>query len=66
MEAFTNLFADLQGRIFESLVQGPMFWLGLGNFLENGFDATGWLLVGLVQMVVLLAVIGTRARWRTV
>ena len=66
MEAFTNLFADLQGRLFESLVQGPMFWLGLGNFLENGFDATGWLLVGLVQLVVLLAVIGPLERWRPV
>ena len=41
-----------------------MFMLGMGNLLEDGFAATGWLLVGLLQLVVLVALIGPLQRWR--
>ena len=43
-----------------------MFAIGLGDLLEDAFDATGWLLVGLIQIAVLLAVIGPLQRWRPV
>ena len=43
-----------------------MFALGLGHLLEDGYAATGWLLVGLIQIAVLLAVIGPLQRWRPV
>jgi sterol desaturase/sphingolipid hydroxylase (fatty acid hydroxylase superfamily) len=43
-------------------VQPTMFAIGLGNLLEDGYTATGWLLVGLVQVAVLLAIIGPLQR----
>ena len=41
-----------------------MFSFGFGNFLEDGYTATGWLLVGLIQIAIMLAVIGPLQRLR--
>ena len=62
----TDAFAAAQQWLFETAVQPLMFSLGLGNLLEDGYAATGWLLVGLIQIAVLLAVIGPLQRWRPV
>lgn len=66
METLTDLFAQAQQALFEAAVQPLLFSLGFGNLLEDGFDATGWLLVGLLQLVVMLAVIAPLERWRPV
>ncbi len=66
MDWFISVFSDVQGLLFEAVLQPLMFGLGLGNFLEDGYTATGWLLVGLLQLGVLLAVIGPLERWRPV
>ncbi len=66
MEALANLFASAQQGLFESLVQPLVFAIGLGGWLEQAFTATGWLLVGLIQIAVLLAIIGPLQRWRPV
>jgi sterol desaturase/sphingolipid hydroxylase (fatty acid hydroxylase superfamily) len=66
MEALANLFASAQQGLFESLVQPLVFAIGLGGWLEQAFTATGWLLVGLIQIAVLLAIIGPMQRWRPV
>ena len=64
MDWLTDLFAQAQQALFESVIQPVVFHLGYGNLLEDAFDATGWLLVGLIQIVVMLAVIGSLQRWR--
>ena len=66
MDVLANLFASVQQWLFETLVEPFAFWLGLGNRLEDAYDATGWLLVGLLQLVVLVALIGPLQRWRPV
>lgn len=66
MDYLANTFADAQQRLFESLVEPMMFALGMGNLLVDGYNATGWLLVGLLQMVVLITLIGPLQRWRPV
>jgi sterol desaturase/sphingolipid hydroxylase (fatty acid hydroxylase superfamily) len=66
IEAFADGFSEVQQWMFESLIQPLMFWLGLANLLEDGFGATGWLLVGLIQIAVLVAVVGPLQRWRPV
>ncbi|AVO50916.1 fatty acid hydroxylase [Melaminivora suipulveris] len=43
-----------------------LFTLGLANVLEDGFAATGWLLVGLLQLAVMIAIIAPLERWRPV
>jgi len=66
MDLLLNAFDNVQRWLFETLVQPVAFWLGLGNRLEDAYDGTGWLLVGLLQLLVLLAVIGPLQRWRPV
>ena len=62
MDTLTDWFATLHGLIFESVVSPAAFALGLGNFMEDGFIATDWLLVGLLQIAVMLVVIGPLQR----
>ena len=66
MDTLIDLFSQWQDGLFESFVQPLAFSIGLGNRLEDAYDATGWLLVGLLQIAVMLAVIGPLQRWRPV
>lgn len=60
----SNTFDSLQLALFEAVVQPIVFGLGFGNLLEDAFDATGWLLLGLVQVVVImLGVALLERRW---
>lgn len=61
-ERVEEVFGAAQQQLFESLLQPLMFAAGLGQFLEDGYAATGWLIVGLVQIALLLAVIGPLQR----
>lgn len=66
MEWFSDGFEQAQLFLFEAVVQPLVFSLGGGNLLEDAFAATGWLLVGLIQIAVMLVVIGALERWRPV
>ena len=68
MEGFSlvDAFSSAQQWLFESLVQPLMFSLGFGNLLEDGYTATMWLMLGVLQILVLVAVIGPLQRWRPV
>ena len=66
VEWLTDHFSVLQGWFFEAAVQPFVYAIGLGGWTEDAFDATGWLLVGLIQILVLVAVIGPLQRWRPV
>lgn len=59
-------FDTAQQWLFETVFQPVMFAAGLGNLLEEGYAAAGWFLVGLLQLLVLVAVIGPLQRWRPV
>jgi sterol desaturase/sphingolipid hydroxylase (fatty acid hydroxylase superfamily) len=59
-----NTFDASQLWLYESVVQPLVFGLGFGNLLEDAFDATGWLLLGLIQIVVIVLGIGIlERRW---
>jgi sterol desaturase/sphingolipid hydroxylase (fatty acid hydroxylase superfamily) len=62
MESLINAFSAAQQWLFEHLMQPIAFAAGAGNLLEDGFAATGWLLAGLMQILVLLLVIGPLQR----
>jgi sterol desaturase/sphingolipid hydroxylase (fatty acid hydroxylase superfamily) len=64
MDWLTDLFATVQQWLFETAVQPVVYGVGLGGWVEDAFDATGWLLVGLIQIAVLVALIGPLQRWR--
>ena len=66
MDWFTDLFAQAQQWLFEQLVQPLGFALGLGNRLEEAYDGTGWLLVGLIKVLLMVVLIRRLERWRPV
>ncbi|MDA8454097.1 sterol desaturase family protein [Acidovorax sp. GBBC 3334] len=66
MDALSSYFAVMQQWLFEAVVQPAMFSLGLANLLEDGYDATGWLLVGGLQLLIMLFVIAPLQWWRPV
>lgn len=61
-----DLFGQAQQMLFEGLVQPAMFRLGMAGLFEEGYDAVGWLLVGLAQIAVILCVFAPLQRWRPV
>jgi sterol desaturase/sphingolipid hydroxylase (fatty acid hydroxylase superfamily) len=63
-DALGSLFGDAQQRLFEGAVQPLMLALDMANLLEQGYSATGWLLVGLIQIGVMLTLFRALERWR--
>lgn len=59
-------FDAAQQALFEAVVQPLMFGSGLAGLLEEGFRATGWLLVGCLQLLVMLTLLRALERWRPV
>ena len=66
MDWIESVFSNWQAGLFETVFEPVMFALGLGNLLEDGYTAAGWLMVGLLQLVVLVGLIGPLQRWRPV
>ncbi|MES2977237.1 MAG: sterol desaturase family protein [Pseudomonadota bacterium] len=65
MNLLADLFASAQQWLFEAAAP-VLFFMGLGNFMEDAYDASGWLIVGLLQIAVMLLVFGPLQRWRPV
>ncbi len=63
---FTDLFGNVQEWLFNAVAQPLLFSMGMANFLEDGYQATAWLLAGVIQIIILLAIIGPLQRWRPV
>jgi sterol desaturase/sphingolipid hydroxylase (fatty acid hydroxylase superfamily) len=61
-----DAFGAVQQALFEGLVQPLMFRAGLGQLLEQGYTATGWFLVGVLQLLVMVTVLRALERWRPV
>ncbi len=60
---FSDGFSNLQTALFEPLV--PLLHrLGLGHLLEDAFMACGWFLMGLFQILIMVAVLLPLQRWR--
>ncbi len=62
MDTLTDLFALAQQGLFEAVVQPLALLAGQANLLEKAYEGTGWLLVGLVQIAVMLLLIGPMQR----
>lgn len=64
IEGMQDQFSLVQQWLFETVVQPLAFSLGAGNLLEVAYNGTGWLLMGLLQVMVLLLLIGPlERRW---
>lgn len=66
IETFTEGFARMQQSLFEGVVQPLLFQLGMANLLEDAFAGTGWVLMGVLQVVVIATVFRALEAWRPV
>ncbi|MBH1958158.1 MAG: sterol desaturase family protein [Burkholderiales bacterium] len=66
MDWLTGIFAGVQGWLFQALVQPALFALDMGSLFEDAYGATAWFMMGVIQIIILLAVIGPLQRWRPV
>jgi sterol desaturase/sphingolipid hydroxylase (fatty acid hydroxylase superfamily) len=57
MDSFMHAWFDLQSWLFEGLVQPLLFALQMGNRLEDAYIATGWVMMGLLQLLLMVVVI---------
>ncbi|MFZ4710257.1 MAG: fatty acid hydroxylase, partial [Zwartia sp.] len=62
MNQMIELFDQAQQWLFESLVQPLLFHTGMGSIIEDAYDGTMWLLIGLLQIALLVVVFGTLQR----
>ncbi|NRR33092.1 sterol desaturase family protein [Oxalobacteraceae bacterium] len=71
-----DCFGNAQGWLFETLIQPLIYSLGLGEFTEEAFEGTEWLLTGMGELLLLFLVLrpmealipvhalsDSRARW---
>ncbi|MEY2620299.1 MAG: hypothetical protein RIT26_119 [Pseudomonadota bacterium] len=66
MEALINGFDEAQSALFEHVVKPLAVQLSQQGQLEQAYEATGWLLVGLLQIAFMLLVLVPLERWRPV
>lgn len=62
MDTLTDGFAFCHQWLFEAVVQPLALWASQAHLLEKAYEGTGWVLVGLIQIVVMLVLIGPLQR----
>ncbi len=60
----TEWWDVLQQAVFENLILPLMLSVGLDAQLEEGYAGALWLMVGLLQLLVIVLVLGPLQRWR--
>jgi len=76
IETLSDWLGVAQGWLFETAIQPLVFQLGFGEFVEDAFEGTEWLLIGLLELALLFLVLrplesllpaqkitDSRARW---
>lgn len=63
MQSLTDLFINLQGWLFDSLVQPVLFALGLASYVEMGFDGVEFVLLGVIELSIAYALMRPLEAW---
>jgi sterol desaturase/sphingolipid hydroxylase (fatty acid hydroxylase superfamily) len=59
-----DALASAQGWLFEQLILPVLFRAGLMHFSEQAFDATEWVVIGIVEITALMLLVGwAQRRW---
>jgi sterol desaturase/sphingolipid hydroxylase (fatty acid hydroxylase superfamily) len=53
IQHFIDLFAQVQGWLFQTMVEPFMYVAGLGEFAEDAFDGVEWFLTGVCELAAL-------------
>ena len=62
VDLVSELLADAQRWLFETAIQPVLFATGMMRWQEDAFDATEWLLIGAVEIVLLAFLLGVAQR----
>ncbi|MET0320774.1 MAG: sterol desaturase family protein [Duganella sp.] len=57
MQLFSDWLGTAQGWLFETVIQPLVFQLGLGAYVEEAFEGTEWLLIGVLELTLLFLVL---------
>lgn len=57
MHLLIDLFGMAQGWLFETLIEPAVYYLGLGQFTEEAFEGTEWLLIGMGELALLFVIL---------
>ncbi len=57
IETLSDWLGVAQGWLFETAIQPLVFQLGFGEFVEDAFEGTEWLLIGLLELALLFLVL---------
>ena len=57
MQLFSDWLGVAQGWLFETVIQPLVFQLGFGEFIEEAFEGTEWLLIGVLELLLLFLVL---------
>jgi sterol desaturase/sphingolipid hydroxylase (fatty acid hydroxylase superfamily) len=64
MDTLIHASIDAQQLVFETLLLPVMLALGLDHRLEDGYAAAGWLLLGVLQVLLIASVLRGLERWK--
>ncbi len=57
MQLISDWLGVAQGWLFETVIQPLVFQLGFGEFVEEAFEGTEWLLIGVLELTLLFLVL---------
>jgi sterol desaturase/sphingolipid hydroxylase (fatty acid hydroxylase superfamily) len=64
LNAVTEAFAQLQGMLFEHVILPSLYALGFMDVAEAAFDATGFVLLGGIQIALIYGLLRPLEAWR--
>jgi len=62
----SDIYVFSQSTVYEWLVQPLAFDLGLGGLMEDGYEVSGWLVIGMFQIIVIALLFAPLERLRPV
>ncbi|TYQ17301.1 UNVERIFIED_ORG: sterol desaturase/sphingolipid hydroxylase (fatty acid hydroxylase superfamily) [Zoogloea ramigera] len=57
MQTISDWFGTAQGWLFETVIQPLVFQLGFGEYIEEAFEGTEWLMIGVLELTLLFIVL---------
>ncbi len=63
MQFFADWFGAAQGWLFQTIINPLIYHLGFGEYTEEAFEGTEWLLIGICELILLFIVLRPLESW---
>jgi sterol desaturase/sphingolipid hydroxylase (fatty acid hydroxylase superfamily) len=57
IQLLTDWFAQVQGWLFQTVIEPAMYYAGLGDAIEDAFEGTEWFLIGVCEVLLIFLVL---------